>query len=140
MKIFLDTSALIAYYNTNDKHHKEAAEIMDKIRAGDIPLTRFYVTDYIFDETVTFIEMVLGKHELAKDVGEALLSSPFTSMLRIDEEAFQDAWTRFTTAQGTSFTDCTSFSMIERYGITQVFTLDRHFREAGFNTIPPARR
>jgi len=66
LKILLDTSALIAYYNINEKNHKEAADMMDKIRADDIPLTRFYVTDYILDETVTFIEMVLGKHQLAR--------------------------------------------------------------------------
>lgn len=137
MKIFLDTSALIAYYNAGDRYHREAADTMEKIKAGEIPFTRFYLSDYIFDEAVTFIEMVLERHELAKEVGEALLSSPFTSIVAIDEETFQHAWNRFKTAQGVSFTDCTSFSTIEKYGITQVFTFDRHFREAGFNTIPP---
>ena len=136
MKIFIDTSALIAYYNADDKHHEEAVEVMGKIERGNIPLTRFYITDYIFDETMTFMECVLRSHRLAMDVGEALLSSPFTTMLRIDEEAFQDAWRRFAEMKGVSFTDCSSFAVMERLGITHAFTFDRHFREAGFKTLP----
>jgi len=136
LKIFIDTSALIAYYNADDRHHGEAAEVMAKIEGGEIPLTRFYVTDYIFDETVTFIECVLSRHQLARDVGEALLQSPFTTMLRIDEDVFQEAWSRFVGMQGSSFTDCSSFVVMERQGITHALTFDRHFREAGFKTLP----
>ena len=55
MKIFLDTSALIAYYNVDDIHHPKASKTMDSIKSGKIPLTRFYTTDYIIDETLTFI-------------------------------------------------------------------------------------
>ena len=136
MKIFIDTSALIAYYNADDKHHGEALDVMVGIEGGEIPLTRFYITDYIFDETMTFMECVLGSHQLAMDVGEALLSSPFTTMLRIDEEAFQDAWRRFAETKRMSFTDCSSFAVMEKHGITHAFTFDRHFREAGFKTLP----
>lgn len=136
MKIFVDTSALIAYYNADDAHHGEASDAMTKIREGEIPLTRFYITDYIFDETMTFMECVLRSHRLAVDVGKALLSSPFTTMLRVDEELFQDAWARFSETENVSFTDCTSFSAMERHGITHAFTFNNHFREAGFRTIP----
>lgn len=135
MKIFIDTSALIAYYNADDRHHGEAAEVMGKIEGGEIPLTRFYITDYVFDETMTFMECVLKKHRLAMDVGKALLSSPFTTMLRIYEEDFQGAWSRFAETKNVSFTDCSSFSVMERLGITHAFTFDRHFREAGFKTL-----
>lgn len=136
MKIFIDTSALIAYYNANDRHHREAAEVMRKIERGEIPLTRFYITDYIFDETVTFIERVLKSHRLALDVGEALLSSPFTTIVRIDEEAFKEAWRRFAEEEGASFTDCSSFAVVDRLGIASAFTFDRHFKDAGFNILP----
>lgn len=136
MKIFIDTSALIAYYNIDDRHHGDASEVMMKIKEGEIPLTRFYITDYIFDETMTFMECVLNNHRLAQEVGEALLSSPFTTMLKIDEEAFQDAWELFKERVGLSFTDCSSFAIMERYGIAQSFTFDKHFKDAGFKILP----
>jgi predicted nucleic acid-binding protein len=136
MKIFIDTSALIAYYNIDDLHHAEASEVFNKIEKGEISLTRFFTTDYILDETVTFIECMLNRHELAVSVGQGLLTSPFTTLLRIDEEFFQEAWNHFGDSRGHSFTDCTSFTVMRKFGITHAFTFDRHFGEAGFQTIP----
>ena len=132
----MDTSALIAYFNVDVRYHGEAFEVMEKIGEGEIPLTRFYSTDFVFDETVTFIECVLGDHGLAVKVGEALQTSPFTITVRIDQDLFIKAWDFFRDNKGYSFTDCTSFNVMERYGVTHAFTFDRHFRHAGFKTIP----
>ncbi|MCW3978651.1 MAG: PIN domain-containing protein [Candidatus Bathyarchaeota archaeon] len=136
MKIFLDTSAIIARYNAYDKYHDDASKVMEEIAGGAIPLTRFYISDYIFDEAMTFIECVLGNHEMALEVGEALLSSPFTTLLKVDEETFEDTWNRFKVQEGSSFTDCSSFVLMESYGISHSFTFDEHFTRAGFQTLP----
>jgi len=136
LRIFLDTSALIAYYNVDDKFHADAVKIMQKLEKGEVPLTRFYVTDYVFDETVTFIECVLNEHELAVSVGEALQTSPFTIMERIDEGSFEESWSFFKANKEYSFTDCTSFNIMRRLGITHAFTFDKHFKSAGFQMIP----
>jgi len=136
MKIFLDTSAIIAYYNVNDRCHGEAVEVMEKIKRGEIPLTRFYITDYIFDETITFIECVLNNHELALKLGEALQTSPLTTIIWVDEELFRESWEIFKRGGGYSFTDCTSFQAMRKNGIDSAFTFDEHFRKAGLETIP----
>ncbi len=136
MKIFLDTSALVAYYNINDKYHVEASEVMESIKRSEIPLTRFYVTDYIFDETVTFIECVLGNHEFAVKIGEALQTSPLTTIIQVDEDLFTESWGFFRQNEGYSFTDCTSFQVIKRHGIDSAFTFDEHFKKIGIKTIP----
>jgi len=136
VKIFIDTSALISYYNVDDEHHAEAFKAMEKIKKGEIPLTRFYITDYIFDETITFIECVLNRHELALNIGEALQTSPFTIMIRTNEDLFKEAWSFFQKNKGYSFTDCTSFKAMKKHGVTHAFTFDKHFQNAGFQTIP----
>jgi len=136
MRVFIDASALVAYYNIDDLYHAEASEVFRKIERGGIPLTRFFTTDYILDETLTFMECVLNQHRLALKVGEALLTSPFTTLLRIDEELFQEAWNDFRDRRGYSFTDCTSFTVMKRFGVTHAFTFDKHFESAGFQTIP----
>jgi hypothetical protein len=135
MKIFLDTSALIALYNIDDVHHQEARGTMGALKDGQIPFTRFYTTDYILDETLTYMSRVLRNHGLAVEVGKALLNSPFTTVIHVDPDLFQKAWETFQTRQGLSFTDCTSFTAMELNGINQAFTYDSHFKAAGYNTI-----
>ena len=49
------------------------------------------------------MECVLNEHELAVAVGEALLTS-FTTMLRIDERLFHEAWD-FSTTDKRIFTE-----------------------------------
>jgi len=61
---------------------------------------------------------------------------PFTSIIKIDEETFREALSIFKESRGYSFTDCTSFAVMKKYGITHAFTFDKHFREAGFQAIP----
>ncbi len=136
MKIFLDTSALVAYYNEDDTLHQAAAKIMGQFLGGEIPVTKFFISDYVFDETVTVLECLLGKHDLAMEVGEALKGSARTMRLHVDEPTFQASWELFRNTRGVSFTDCTSFALMKSFGLQAAFTFDRHFRKAGITTIP----
>ena len=135
MKIFLDTSALIALYNVDDVNHSSARAVMDAMRDGGIPFTRFYTTDYVIDETLTYISCVVGDHGLAVKVGEALLTSPFTSLLRVDDDLFRGAWEMFRGHEGLSFTDCVSFQAMREGGVVYAFSYDGHFKAAGFSTV-----
>jgi len=136
MRIFLDTSSLVAYYSIDDRYHEDAVEVMEKIRRGEIPQPRFCIADCIYDETVTLIECVLGNHELALRLGEALQASPLTTIIQVDRGLFRESWEFFKQNEGYSFTDCTSFQAMKRHGIDCAFTFDGHFRKVGVNTIP----
>ena len=78
---------------------------------------------------------MLNEHELDVSVGKALQTSPFTIMERIDEGSFEESWSLFKANRQYSFTDCTSFNIMRRLGITHAFTFDKHFKSAGFQTI-----
>lgn len=90
----------------------------------------------MFSTTVTAIECVLRRHDLAAAVGEALLSSPFTTMIRIDGRLFDEAWRAFRDGSGLSLTDCASFAAMRGSGIEDAFAFDSHFRAAGFRMLP----
>lgn len=48
---------------------------------------------------------------------------------------FARARERFRAGGGLSFTDCSSFALMDRYGINHAFTFDRHFTDAGFQAL-----
>jgi predicted nucleic acid-binding protein len=136
VKVFLDTSALIAYYNEDDSLHDTAEQAMEKFLSGETPLTKFFTSDYVFDEAVTVIECVLGRHDLAIEVGDALRASSRTMMLHVDQATIEESWKLFKGMKEVSFTDCTSFVLMRTLGVQTAFTFDRHFKKAGFKTIP----
>ena len=136
MNILVDTSAFIAWFNKNDRYHAEAQRVLDDIKNGKIHLTRFVVTDYIVDETLTYLERVTRDHDLAVQVGDAILSSSYVHMERVTQDAFNNSYQRFRATEGLSFTDCTSMETMDRLGVAAVFTFDAHFRQAGYAAIP----
>jgi len=113
-----------------------SSKVMEKIKRSEIPLTRFYIIDYIFDETVTFMECVLNNHELALKLGKALQTSPLATLIRIDEDLFRESWGFFKQNEYYSFIDCISFQATKRHGIDSTFTFDEHFRNVGIKTVP----
>jgi len=136
MNILVDTSAFIAWFNKNDRYHDEAQRVLDDIKNGKIHLTRFVVTDYIVDETLTFLERVTRDHDLAIQVGDAILSSSYVHMEQVSHDTFESSYKRFRVTKGLSFTDCTSMEVMDRLGVTIVFTFDAHFKQAGYTSIP----
>ena len=70
MKIFADTGAWIAIADKNDRYHNIAKKVYASIRKKNIPVI---ITDYIFDETVTWLH-----YKLKRDV-QRLLSGQFPS-------------------------------------------------------------
>jgi len=56
----------------------------------------------------------------------------------VDESIFDKALSIFrkTSDSQWSFTDYTSFALMKDLEITEAFTLDNHFKQAGFNKLP----
>ena|SRR3989338_2928021 len=125
--IFLDTSFLVSVEVETDQNHQKATEIMGEIisgRFGDL-----FISDYIFDETVT---VTFGKsRELKKAVlvGENLRKS--AEMLKVDEKNLEEAWAMFKGQKDSrfSFTDCTTLSVMKRERIKNIATFDSDFRD-----------
>ena len=70
---------------------------------------------------------------------DTLTARQFLKIIWINEETAAKAWAifeRFNTDKQWSFTDCTSYVVMQEQGITDVFTFDRHFSQMGFSRLP----
>ena len=130
--IFVDTGAWYAGVVPDDDNHQAARQWLD---SNTQPLL---TTDYIIDETLTLLKM-RGHALLALDVGEALFGGELAEILLITEGDIQQAWRTFQQFQDKdwSFTDCVSKVVMERLGLSQAFSFDRHFHQFGPVTVVP---
>jgi predicted nucleic acid-binding protein len=129
-QILVDASAWIALSNRRDRLH-DAAIGMNRflLEAG----YRYLTTSYVLDETYTGLLMRVG-HFAAVDFGERIRRTNFTQIIHINAEIEQEAWQLFKqySDKQFSFTDCTSFVVMHKFSLTEAFTNDHHFEQAGF--------
>ena len=130
-RIFVDTGAWYAVVDKKDPDHKQAELYF---RNNKIPLL---TTNFIFDETITLLRSRLG-WSTAKEFGQNLKSSSFVSIICIKDEDEERAWQIFLKYkdQDYSFTDCTSFAVMERLKIDTAFSFDSHFESMKFQVVP----
>ena len=126
--IFLDSSFLIAYYNSTDKHKNKALDIMDNLIADKYGTP--YISDYVFDEIVTILFVRNKDKSIATTLGEILRES--LEIINVNEELFGNAWTLFRNQKDTnfSFTDCTNLAIMQYKGILQIATFDEDFTKS----------
>ncbi len=106
-------------------------------------------TDYVIGETLTLVRGRLGLRAAAEWWAQIDASSRIRwerinasraekARARFFEWTARDPWTD----NHLSFTHCTSFVVMEELGLARALTTDRHFSQAGFETVPrvPNRR
>ncbi len=124
--VFVDTSAWYALLDRKDLNHLAAARFVEQ---SAIPLV---TSTYVLDETVTLAKRHLG-HAAAVRFGDRLWKEEVARLVRISPEDEMRAWTLFTryADKGFSYTDCTSFALMERLQLDSVFAFDAHFAQYG---------
>ena len=98
---------------------------------------RLVTTNFVFDESVTLIRYRLG-FTPAKTFGEQLLRANIANVLAVSRQDETRAWEIFTRYRDKSFsfTDCTSFAMMERLTLDSAVAIDDDFRAFGMNCLP----
>jgi len=135
--IFVDTWAWVALANESDNWHEIAESLNRKlILAGYIYIT----TNFVLDECYTLIQARLHK-QAAIDFGEEIrlsIKAGIVEMVHVSEKIEEQAWSLFRSHRDKnySFTDCTSFVVMQRSGINEAFTGDIHFSQFGFVRLP----
>lgn len=133
--IFVDTSAFLAIENRRDAYHARAVEARDaSLRRHEALVT----SDYVLDESYTIIRLRAG-HHVAVAFGEAIRHSTLLRIEPVTPDALEQAWRIFKrfADHEFSFTDCTSFALMERCHLRTAFTFDAHFVEYGRFLVKP---
>ena len=133
MKIFLDTSFIVAFYNGEDKNHTRARAFMGE---ADQSLSCL-ISDYVFDEVLTVL-LVRGGKALSIEAGRKILEDERIDLLQIDTETFDKAWLVYQSFEDKqwSFTDCTFYVLMKNLSIDTGASFDNHFDQFGFIAVP----
>jgi predicted nucleic acid-binding protein len=129
--VFVDTSAWVAMLDRSEASHRAVASFLREQR------TLLVTSDYVVDETLTFLRLRVGA-PIALRFGESLLADDGIAFVRLSEADWKQARAIFRryAEHDFGFTDCTSFALMKRLGLSRALTLDGHFRVMGFQVLP----
>lgn len=132
--IVVDSSFLVAYHNTRDVHHAEAARTMVDLAAGE--WGEALLLEYVFLEVVTVLKARLGAVR-ALDVSDRLLQASEFNFVPCSE-FFLDTLSTFRGENAAlSFADAAIVTVARRDRKGHVATFDRDFRDIrGVSVIP----
>jgi len=132
--IYIDTGALIALSDRNDKNHKRAVlYFKTTVKRGVIfVLGKHVVIEYI-DGVAKRINKKKAIQELNSIIGSELLLIEWEN--KKDWVQAIEYFKRYKD-QRIDLTDCLSFSIMERMNLNTAFTFDSDFQTHGFRMVP----
>ncbi len=131
MRVFVDSSALIALVDESDIRHREAARIWTRLIESDVDLLTH---SYIVVESIAVVQRRLGDKSLVPLLDGLL---PPIGVVWVDEKTHRQGLGAFRTAgrRELSLVDCVSFEVMRHGGCGTAFAFDRHFTEQGFTLL-----
>jgi len=125
-RIFLDTSFLIGFINSDDKHHETSRNLMKNFES---PI----ISDYVFMETLNVLYSRTD-HHTAKNFGEYLLKSQ-VDVVKTNNTIFEESFNLFN-QNDNSFTDASIVATMNALGIEKLATFDEDFQNYSIDLVP----
>ena len=137
MRIFADTSFFIAFYDGSDQYHQESVSISKKLSSSNPEIV---TSDYIYDESITYLLLTHPYYGYlrAQKFDIDIIGSKKFNFVFVNDYIFHEArdlFKKYNKDKKWSFTDCTSFVLMDDYNISEVLTFDKNFRQKGFKLI-----
>jgi len=134
-RVFVDT-----WYALTDAADSDDAMVQLAMEELLSDRTTLVTTNFVLDETLTLIRYNVH-HAAAVHFWytlQRLGSSGLVEIVRVDESYEALAWQIFEryADQEFSYTDCTSFAVMQALNLTEILTADRHFATMGFTLVP----
>ncbi|MBU1672407.1 MAG: PIN domain-containing protein [Actinobacteria bacterium] len=132
MTVFVDTSAIFSSLDADDKFHSQSLSAWQNLTgSGQVLIT----SNYVVLEAISILHRRLGL-EFVRKLND--LITPLLSVEWIDEELHRlavSAMLHYSRSK-VNLVDYSSFLLMWRLNIQEVFTFDKHFKDQGFDVIP----
>lgn len=130
-RIFIDTSYLVALLTTDDENHAIARRLQQTMGAS-----RLLTTEYVLVE----LGDAASPRSLRSDgiaVIDAVYNDPLATIVPASTALIREGLDLFARRPDKDWglTDCISFVVMQREGVTDALTADRHFEQAGFRAL-----
>ena len=131
-RVFVDSSAYYALSDLRSGQHGLAVQRADRVATERRPL---FTSNFVLAETHALLLSRLGR-AIALDVVTHIAAGS-TTVVRVSASDERRAWeiVRLNRDKDISFTDATSFAVMERLHIGAAFTFDSDFEQAGFAAV-----
>ena len=129
-KVFVDTAAWLALLNVDDALHVRAQQVMNTLRQQRVSLV---TTEFVLLEVADALSAPTQRARTVRFIN-GLRQLTILSIIPAGQSLFADSWTLYSDRldKDWSLTDCSSFVVMTRGQITQAFTSDHNFEQAGF--------
>lgn len=128
--VFVDTSAFFALLDEHDRWHADATRRFTAVTDQRRPLV---TSNLVVAETYALARAALGHSVAMRWLDSLNLNLVFQA--ESDHEQVRALLARYSD-KDFSYTDATSFVLMERLGIPRAFTFDVHFRQYGVDVLP----
>ncbi|HEY0514550.1 MAG TPA: PIN domain-containing protein [Thermoanaerobaculia bacterium] len=131
--VFADTSYWIALLNPQDSLHPKAIKLSTFLRHTQIITSEMVLVELLND----FSGRGQSFRRTAVGPVEDLRRDPQIIIVPQSSLQFQDALSLYADRSDKAWglTDCASFRIMDRDGLTRALTHDRHFGQAGFQAL-----
>lgn len=132
-KIFVDTAAWIALINVDDAFHEQAKRVRATLQQQKCHLV---TTDFVLLEVADALVLPKIRSQTIRFINR-LKNLVGLQIIPISQALFDEGWELYSQRldKNWGLTDCISFVIMQREGITSAFTSDRHFEQAGFTRL-----
>lgn len=130
--LFVDTSGWASLFVRNQPHYLQADRYF---RLAVQQQKRIVTTNYLIAELVALLNSPLQIPRLQIfTIVDAIKTVSYVEIIYIDDLTDTSAWElcKSRPDKAWSLVDCTSFLIMQKFGIQEALTTDRHFEQAGF--------
>jgi predicted nucleic acid-binding protein len=130
-RIFVDTGAWYALVDAKDPDHARVVPCFQDFQG------RLVTSNFVVDEVLTLTRYRLG-WSVAHRLGTQLRSGRLSRLERVSQRDEEAAWSIFSRYddKAFSFTDCTSFALVQRLELPVCLAIDADFRSFGLHCLP----
>lgn len=132
-RVFADSAYWIAVVNPRDSLYREAWAVRNALGDSQIVTSQWVLVELLN----YFAERGPEMRNAASRLVESLMESNDVVVVPASEDGFRVAFRHYSDRfdKSWSITDCSSFLIMELYGIDFALTYDHHFEQAGFKAL-----